>query len=46
MENEDDLLKSGMTGHAKIEGETTIVLIAFTRALVRYVLVEAWSWLP
>jgi len=46
MPNQENLMKSGMSGHAKIEGERTIVLIAFTRALVRFVMVEAWSWLP
>jgi putative peptide zinc metalloprotease protein len=44
--NEENLLKSGMTGHAKIMGNDTRVLWAFTRALIRFVRIEIWSWLP
>lgn len=44
--NPDGKLKSGMTGYAKIEGEETFLIVAFTRALVRFFLVEVWSWLP
>jgi putative peptide zinc metalloprotease protein len=40
------IAKSGMTGYAKIEGETMPVIAVFTRALVRFVTVEIWSWLP
>jgi len=44
--NADLALKTGMTGYAKIQGEDTRVGAAFTRALVRFFLIEAWSWLP
>jgi multidrug resistance efflux pump len=40
------IVKSGMTGYAKIEGETMPVIAVFTRAIVRFVTVEIWSWLP
>ena len=44
--NEDFILKTGMTGHAKVEGEEMFVFQAFTRALVSFMLIEFWSWLP
>ena len=46
MDNPEGILKSGLTGQAKISGEETIVAIAFTKAIVRFVRVEIWSWLP
>ena len=46
MDNTEGILRSGLTGQAKIRGEETIVAIAFTKALVRFVRVEIWSWLP
>jgi putative peptide zinc metalloprotease protein len=39
-------LKSGMTGYAKVDGETLPVWKAFTRAIFRFVDVELWSWIP
>ena len=44
--NADLALKTGMTGYAKIQGNNTRVGAAFTRALVRFFLIEIWSWLP
>ncbi len=44
--NADLALKTGMTGYAKIQGNDTRVGVAFTRALVRFFLIEIWSWLP
>lgn len=44
--NEQMLLKSGLTGFAKVEGEETVLVLAFTRALLRFAMVEMWSWLP
>lgn len=35
-----------MTGHAKIAAERVPMIVAFTRPIVRFFLVEAWSWLP
>lgn len=39
-------LKPEMTGRAKIEGNTYPAIVVFTRAIVRLIMVEAWSWLP
>ena len=36
----------GMTGQAKIEGQRYPAIVVFTRALVRFVTVQVWSWLP
>jgi putative peptide zinc metalloprotease protein len=44
--NPDGAIKTGLTGYAKIQGNETIVLFAFTRALIRFVTIEIWSWLP
>lgn len=44
--NPNGQLKPGMTGYAKIAGETTSVAQAFSRSLVRFIKVEVWSWLP
>ncbi|MBD2310249.1 HlyD family efflux transporter periplasmic adaptor subunit [Desertifilum sp. FACHB-1129] len=44
--NSENILKSGMTGYAKIQGRTMPVIMAFSRALLRFVLVEVWSWFP
>lgn len=44
--NEDFVLKTGMTGEAKIEGEKMFLVQAFTKALVSFILIECWSWLP
>ncbi len=44
--NEKGTLKSGMTGYAKVDGGTKPVIVAFTRMLVRFFMVEGWSWLP
>lgn len=39
-------IKNGMTGRAKIDGQTMPLVLVFSRALVRFVTVEMWSWLP
>lgn len=44
--NPDGAIKTGLTGYAKIQGNETIVLLAFTRALTRFVTIDIWSWLP
>lgn len=44
--NPDGILRSGLTGFAKVAQDRTIVLLAFTKAFIRFVAVEAWSWLP
>jgi len=44
--NQDGTLKAGMTGYGKIDGGTKPVIVALTRAIVRFFLIEFWSWLP
>ncbi len=44
--NTDGVLKTDMTGYAKIEGSWMPVGIAFSRWMVRFVMVEIWSWIP
>jgi len=44
--NEHYILKNGMTGYAKVEGNEMFVIQAFTRALISFLLIEFWSWLP
>jgi multidrug resistance efflux pump len=44
--NTEGALKTDMTGYAKIEGSWMPVGIAFSRWLVRLVMVEIWSWIP
>ena len=46
LDNPGGLLVSGMTGQAKVTGHTTVALLAFTKALYRFVTIEMWSWLP
>ncbi len=45
-DNEDGLIKSEMTGFAKVEGSVMPVFLAFTQALSRFFRVEFWSWIP
>jgi multidrug resistance efflux pump len=44
--NPKGLLKTDMTGYAKIKGEWEPMGIAFTHWLVRFFCVEVWSWFP
>jgi putative peptide zinc metalloprotease protein len=44
--NQEEILKSSMTGYAKITGSTKPLFVAFTRPIVRFIEVEIWSWLP
>lgn len=46
VEDPRGLLRAEMTGRGKVEGQRLPVIVVFTRALVRFVLVEVWSWLP
>jgi multidrug resistance efflux pump len=45
-ENQDNVLKADMTGEAKINGGKKMFIVAYTRAIVRFFLVEVWSWFP
>ena len=42
----DGTLRSGMTGNAKVDGGWHMAIVVFSRALLRFVLVELWSWVP
>lgn len=46
IDNTDGILKNGMTGFAKVEGYPMPAFLAFTQALVRFVRIEIWSWIP
>ncbi len=46
IEDADAHLLTQMSGQAKIQAETGPALVAFSRAIVRFVTVELWSWLP
>lgn len=39
-------LKPGLTGNAKIRAGWKPVFLVFTRAFVRFFMVELWSWIP
>ena len=42
----DGILRPGLTGNAKVSAGWQPVGIVFTRALVRFFMVEMWSWIP
>jgi putative peptide zinc metalloprotease protein len=46
MDNADGKLLTGMTGYAKIKGETMPVWKAFSLAVLRFVKLQVWSWIP
>jgi putative peptide zinc metalloprotease protein len=46
LENKDERLKSGMTGYAKIKSEKMPLWKVLSLAIIRFVQVEVWSWLP
>lgn len=46
IDNGGGLLKTGMTGQAKIDGVTLPVWQAFSQAIARFVRVQIWSWIP
>lgn len=43
---DDAIIKTDMTGWAKIESSPRPVGVAFTRWLMRFLYVEVWSWIP
>jgi len=45
-DNPEGILKSGMTGYAKIVSDSMPVWEVFTRSIVRFFKIEAWSWIP
>ncbi len=46
LENADERIKSGMTGYAKISGEKMPLWKVLSLAIIRFIKVEVWSWLP
>lgn len=46
LDNSAGRLRSGMSGYAKVRSEDRPVWEAFTRMIVRFVMVESWSWIP
>ncbi|GGH57442.1 HlyD family efflux transporter periplasmic adaptor subunit [Frigidibacter albus] len=44
--NPDGMLRSGMTGYAKIEGAEMRTWEAYLRRIVRFFQIEVWSWIP
>jgi multidrug resistance efflux pump len=46
LQDPEGRLRSGLTGNAKVDGGWHPVIVVFTRALVRFFLVEIWSWVP
>ena len=46
IDNHDGKLNTGMTGVAKIQGESMPVWKAFSQAIIRFVKVQVWSWIP
>ena len=45
-DNTDGLLRSNMTGYAKIDGGEMTVWRAYLRSLTRFFQIEVWSWIP
>ena len=46
LQDPDQRLLPGMTGNAKLQGDWHPAIVVFSRALVRFVFVELWSWIP
>ena len=46
IENPDEMLKTGMTGYAKIQSARIPLWRVLSMPLVRFAKVEIWSWLP
>ena len=44
--NDDGLLKSGMTGYAKIATEPRPVWDVLSRPIIRWFRVQFWYWIP
>ena len=42
----ENRLKTGMTGNAKIDAGWQLSIMVFTKALMRFLMVEVWSWIP
>ncbi|MBD3765603.1 MAG: transglycosylase domain-containing protein, partial [Rhodobacterales bacterium] len=44
--NESGILRSSMTGWAKVEGDDMLAWEAYLRTIVRFVQIDVWSWIP
>ena len=42
----DHLLKTGMTGYAKVESGERPLIVLLARPLIRFAMIELWSWMP
>ncbi|MFH1158198.1 MAG: efflux RND transporter periplasmic adaptor subunit [Pseudomonadota bacterium] len=45
-ENKGDSLKSGMSGYAKVRGDSLMGWEMLTRPIFRFLTVEVWAWMP
>lgn len=46
LEDSEGQLLPEMTGQAKIAGDHYPLIVVFTRAIVRFITVQVWAWLP
>ncbi|HVT34533.1 MAG TPA: HlyD family efflux transporter periplasmic adaptor subunit [Nevskiaceae bacterium] len=46
LQDPDNRLKPEMTGSAKASGDRHLLIVVYTRALMRFIAIEVWSWLP
>ncbi len=46
IDNRKGELRTGMTGYAKVDGGTLPVWKAFSLAVIRFINVQVWSWIP
>jgi biotin carboxyl carrier protein len=46
LQNPDEVLRSAMTGYAKIDTDTKWVWEVLVRRLLRWIQVEVWYWIP
>ncbi len=46
LQDPDGRPKPEMTGSAKAAGDRHMAIVVYTRALMRFIWIEVWSWLP
>ena len=44
--NPDHRLRTGMNGYAKISSDYMPTWKAFSQMIIRFVLIDVWSWIP
>jgi putative peptide zinc metalloprotease protein len=42
----EEILKSGLSGYAKVDGGTFMMWEVLTNSIIRFVTVELWAWIP